>query len=403
MRSSPTYMNTATKFQNKQKKLSGTIPTPQTSQLKAATKHSLREYARPDAALALCVAALLMFGAIMTQSASQYIDPLDPMLIARREILWVAIGATALGVTAFTDYRIWKRFAVPMFIAAILLTAAALRMGHASFGAQRWISLGSFITFQPSEFAKLAFIIYGAKFIDDRSAIRTFKDIWPVLVTGSVLIALVLLQNDLGTAIIIFSVMMTMLLMSGVKLELLLVPAIGAAAAATAIIALSPFRRARILGFMHPLDCYSAASYQICQALIALGSGGIFGRGLGQSMQKTGYLPAPYTDSILAVIGEELGLIGVCAVIAALAFVVWRGIAISRNSADIFGGIFAAGTAAWLGTQALLNIGSNVAALPYTGVPLPFISYGGASLTASMAAIGVLLNISMHKRQTKQI
>ncbi len=401
MRPSRTHVNAAAKFQTAQKKLTGTMPALQTNPLKATTKHSLPEYSRPDAPLALCVAALLLFGAIMTQSASQYIDPLDPMLIARKEILWDAIGATALGVTAFTDYQIWKRIAIPLFIAAILLSAAALVMGHASFGAQRWISLGSFITFQPSEFAKLAFIIYGAKFIDERSDIRTFKDIWPVLLTGFVLIALVLLQNDLGTAIIIFAIMMTMLLMSGIKLELLLVPILGAASSVAAIIALSPFRRARILGFMRPLDCYSSASYQICQALIALGSGGIFGRGLGQSLQKTGYLPAPYTDSIIAVIGEELGLIGVCAVIAALAFVVWRGIALSRNAADTFGSIFAAGAAAWLGTQALLNIGSNVAALPYTGVPLPFISYGGASLTASMAAIGVLLNISMYKRQTK--
>jgi cell division protein FtsW (lipid II flippase) len=176
----------------------------------------------------------------------------------------------------------------------------------------------------------------------------------------------------------------------------------GASVLGALIIAATPFRRARITAFLHPLRCDTATAYHICQSLLALGSGGMLGRGLGDGVQKAGYLPAPYTDSIFAVIGEELGLWGALLVMALVGVLLWRGMRVAHRAPDRFGALLAGGITCWLVVQAILNIGSCVAALPFTGVPLPFVSFGGSSLMVALAAVGIVLNIAGQSTTTER-
>lgn len=360
----------------------------------AARARQVAAAARPDAILLLTVLALLVLGLLMVQSASEFTDPLDPTAFARRDALWLALGAVALLLTAGVDYRQWRRVAVPGIVVALALSALVLRLGVNSGGATRWIALGALLSFQPSEIAKLALILFAADHLTHRRAPWSPRRFWRVALAALALLGLVLLQNDLGTALVLAACTFVVCLTAGAPLLPLLAASAGAGALGALVIAATPFRRARITAFLHPLRCDTATSYHICQSLVAIGSGGIFGRGLGDGLQKAGYLPAPYTDSIFAVIGEELGLWGALLVVGLVGLLLWRGLRIARQAPDAYGAILASGITCWLVVQALLNIGSSVAALPFTGVPLPFISFGGSSLVVSLAAVGILLNIA---------
>jgi cell division protein FtsW len=350
-----------------------------------------------DYVLLLAVAALLCLGLLMVFSASQFAVPGDPSFWFRRQLTWAVLGLVALTIFVRFDYHVWLRFAFPAMLLTLVLNFAVLKAGHTDYGAQRWLNLGLF-SFQPSELTKLVLAVYIAGWLArrGRDIPRSTYGLLPfALVTGLVLF-LVILQNDMGTSVIIAVLALAMFYTAGANL-LLLIPTLALGASAfIVLISHTDFRRARVDAFLHPLPpgCADAASYQLCQGLISLGSGGLFGRGLGASLQKAGYLPNPFTDSIFAVIGQELGLAGCVVILALFAVLAFRGFRAGRRAPDTYGALLACGITCWLLVQGLVNVGSVVDAIPFTGVPLPFVSFGGSSLVTSLAAVGILLNIS---------
>ncbi len=349
-----------------------------------------------DVLLLMAIGILLLLGLIMVYSASQLAVPDDPSYWFRRQALWAMVGAAALLVCARVDYHVWRRVAFPSMLLCLVLLVLVLWRGESLYGAQRWLDLG--ITFQPSELVKLTLTLYVADWLvrkgdEVRSALYGLLPFG--LLVGGVL-GLILLENDLGTTLVVALLALAIFLSAGANL-LQLVPVLALGPLAAFLLAEgSSFRRARLDAFLNPLPpgCAEAASYQVCQGLISLGSGGVLGRGLGDSVQKAGYLPNPFTDSIFAVIGEELGLVGCSCVLALFVVVAWRGFRVARLAPDAYGALVACGLTTWLVVQACVNIGSVVDAIPFTGVPLPYVSFGGSSLVTSLAAAGILINIS---------
>ncbi len=356
---------------------------------------------RGDYKLFAAVAALLCFGVVMVYSASAAANYSDPSYWFRRELLWAGLGLVAMFTTTSIAYDRWRRISVPILAGTLFLLVLVLVVGIKLNGGQRWLPIGPF-TFQPSELAKLAFTLYFADWLSRKGKqVGSFMyGLVPFAVLTGVVIVLVILQNDMGTAIIIAAFAIAMFITAGANLAHLL-PMLLSGAGAFAFIAYStPFRLARLEAFLDPLNCASSASYQVCQGLIALGSGGLTGLGLGASRQKAGLLPNPWTDSIFAVIGEELGFIGCMVVILLIVTVTYRAFRAGRRAPEMYGALLATGFACWIAVQAVLNIGSVVALIPFTGVPLPFVSFGGSSLVTTMAAVGILLNISRYSHHS---
>lgn len=343
------------------------------------------------------VSGLLCFGLVMVYSASTEAVFGDPSYWFRRELLWCGLGLIAMLVTLNIPHHRWQRLSVPLMAWALVLLVLVLIVGKNINGGQRWLPLGPF-TFQPSELAKLAFTLYIADWLSRKgSQVESFMyGLVPFAILTGFVISLVMLQNDMGTAIIIAAFAGAMFITAGANL-LHLLPMVVSGTATFAFIAFStPFRVSRLEAFLDPLNCASSTSYQVCQGIIALGSGGFTGLGLGASRQKAGYLPNPWTDSIFAIIGEELGFIGCAVVILLIVTLTYRAFRVSRRAPRMYGALLATGIACWIAVQALLNIGSVVALIPFTGVPLPFVSFGGSSLVTTMAAIGILLNVSRY-------
>lgn len=365
----------------------------------------LRQPGAVDYALLFGVIALLLLGLVMVYSASQFAVPGDTAYWFRRQMVWALLGGAALLVTSRIDYHRWRRVALPGMVTALLLLLVVLKVGHTAYGAQRWLHLGLF-SFQPSEVTKLALTFYVADWlVRAGDGVKTLRNgLLPFATLTGIVLALILFQNDMGTSLVVGALALAMFFAAGANL-LQLVPTLALGGFAFWIVTVQTgFRRARLEAFLHPLppSCGEAASYQVCQGLISLGSGGFFGRGLGDSVQKAGYLPNPFTDSIFAITGEELGLIGCGLIIGLFVLLAFRGLRIGRRSPDAYGALLACGITCWLVTQAAINIGSVVDAIPFTGVPLPFVSFGGSSLVTSLAAIGVLLNISRHAHAPQQ-
>lgn len=361
----------------------------------------LRQPGAVDYPLLLGVVALLLLGLVMVYSASQFAVPGDTAYWFRRQAVWALLGGVALLVASRIDYHVWRRLALPGMVAALLLLLIVLKAGHTAYGAQRWLHLGLF-SFQPSEVTKLALTFYVADWlVRAGDGVKTLRNgLLPFATLTGIVLALILFQNDMGTSLVVGALALAMFFAAGANL-LQLVPTLALGGLAFWIVTMrTGFRRARLEAFLHPLppSCSDAASYQVCQGLISLGSGGLFGRGLGDSVQKAGYLPNPFTDSIFAITGEELGLAGCALILSLFVLLAFRGLRIGRRSPDAYGALLACGITCWLVTQAAINIGSVVDVIPFTGVPLPFVSFGGSSLVTSLAAIGVLLNISRHAK-----
>jgi cell division protein FtsW len=357
---------------------------------------------RPDRVLLGAIAGLLLLGLLMVFSASQLSVAGDPWHWFRKQALYAILGTEALVITARVDYHRWQRVSVPGMVAALALLLIVLVVGRSAYGAQRWLDVGIF-AFQPSELTKLALVLYLAHWLAARGTrIGRFSEgLVPFALMMGLVLALVLMQNDMGTAVVIAVAAVALFVVAGASLFQLAPALVCGAAALALVVARSGMRRARLDAWLHPLPpgCADAASYQLCQGLISLGSGGWFGRGLGDSLQKAGYLPNPFTDSIFAVIGEELGLVGCLLTLGIFAMLAYRGLRISRRAPDRYGALVACGITCWLVAQALVNIGSVVDAIPFTGVPLPLVSYGGSSLVVSLAAVGILINISRTERR----
>jgi len=352
---------------------------------------------RTDYGLMAAVGVLLCFGLVMVYSASTEAVYGDPSYWFRRELLWVGLGLIAMFVTMNIPHPRWQRLSVALMGCAVVLLILVLVIGKNINGGQRWLPLGPF-TFQPSELAKLAFTLYIADWLSRKgSQVESFMyGLVPFAILTGFVIMLVMLQNDMGTAIIIAAFAVAMFITAGANLLHLLPMMLSGVATFVFIMLNTPFRVSRLEAFTDPLNCTSSASYQVCQGIIALGSGGFTGLGLGASRQKAGYLPNPWTDSIFAVIGEELGFIGCAIVILLLIALTYRAFRVGRRAPRMYGALLATGVACWIAVQAMLNIGSVVALIPFTGVPLPFISFGGSSLVTTLAAVGILLNISRY-------
>jgi cell division protein FtsW len=347
--------------------------------------------------LLLVTLALVAFGLVMVYSATSAPAALgngDPSYYLRKQGLYALVGVALLLLFRRSGYRALRPLAPALVVATVVLLVAVLAVGETINGATRWLQLGP-VSFQPSELAKLALLVFAAAYLTRRPAPRTLGElIKPLgLVTGVVCV-LLLAQPDLGTAITIIIMLGGVLVVSGAPARLL-VTAGGLCAGLVLVAAwFEPYRRARLLSFLNPWDDAQGAGYQSVQAMIGLGSGGIFGEGLGQSVLKNFYLPEAHTDMIFAIIGEELGLVGATALIAAYGAFGYAGFRVALDCRDPFGKRLAAGITTLVCGQALINLAAVMGAAPLTGITLPFVSYGGTSLVISLVSVGILLNIA---------
>lgn len=337
---------------------------------------------------------LTLFGLLMIYDASSFISFRDfgnKYHYIKDQSLWMVLGFLGLGFFSHFDYKKLYNLALPLLIIAIGLLFAVFvpGIGVSVLGAHRWINLRLSIL-QPAEFVKLTLAIYLAAWFSTREKGRFSAFL---LLIGLVL-GLVMLEPDMGTTIIILSEALILYFISGGKIVyfLGLVPVL--AGLGFILAQLEPYRAKRIATFLHPNDSIQGSSYHVRQILIALGSGGITGVGLGNSLQKYAYLPENVTDSIFAIIAEEIGFIGACALLVVFFIFIWRGIQIASTAKDTFGKLLAGGIIAFLGMQIIINLGAQTVLLPLTGVPLPFISYGGSSLVVDLCSVGILLNIA---------
>jgi cell division protein FtsW len=347
--------------------------------------------------LVLVTLGLVAFGLVMVYSATSAPAALartDPMSYLKKQGVYALIGVALMITGARLDYRRLRPFAPTLLASALLLCLAVLALGTRVNGARRWLTFGP-ASFQPSELAKLALAVWVAAYLARRPAPRTLKELWRPL--GMLLCAfcgLILAEPDLGTAIAIVVVVAVILLISGTPPRTLALGMGFVFALGLLAIAFSPYRRARFFSFLHPWHDALGAGFQTVQAMIGLASGGLFGVGLGQGVIKDNYLPEAHTDMIMAVIGEELGLVGVTAVIAAFAAFAHAGLRIALTCRDPFGKRLAAGLVALVSGQAVINLAAVLGLAPLTGIPLPFISYGGSSLVVALLSVGILLNIA---------
>jgi cell division protein FtsW len=351
-----------------------------------------------DAQLLLLVTlALVAFGLVMVYSATSASAALangDSSYYLRKQGLYALVGVALLLIARRSGYRSLRHLSPMLVLVSIGSLLAVLVVGQSINGARRWLQLGPAV-FQPSELAKLALLVFAAAYLARRPAPQTLGElIKPLgLVTG-VVCALLLAEPDLGTAITIVVMMGGVLAVSGAPGRVLGTAGVLCAGLVLAAAWFEPYRRARLLSFLNPWDDAQGAGYQIVQAMIGMGSGGWFGVGLGQSVLKANYLPEAHTDMIFAIIGEELGLVGTTAVIAAYAAFAYAGFRVALACRDPFGKRLAAGITTLVCGQAAINIAAVMGAAPLTGITLPFVSYGGSSLVVGLAAVGILLNIA---------
>ena len=347
--------------------------------------------------LVLVTAALVLFGLVMVYSATSGSAALgngNPLGMVEKQAIYAIVGLALLVVVSRLELDRIRALAPTLVVTALFLCLAVLAVGDRINGARRWIAVGPLV-FQPSELAKLALVVWTAAYLSRHRPPRTLKELArPIGLLVLVFAALVLVEPDLGTALTLLLVVGAILLVSGTRLTLLgsaysLVFGLAAIAAWT-----SPYRRDRLLTFLDPWKDPTGAGLQNVQALISLGSGGIFGRGLGQGIEPLYYLPEAHTDMMFAVVGEELGLVGVTLVIMAFCAFGYAGIRLAISCRDPFAKRLAAGITALVCGQAAINMAAATGVAPLTGIPLPFVSYGGSSLVVMLAGVGVLLNIA---------
>ncbi|MCB1004576.1 MAG: putative lipid II flippase FtsW [Acidimicrobiales bacterium] len=365
---------------------------------------------RPGRATGTCLAIvglvgfLTLFGLVMVISASSVTDLKEhgtTWYSFKRQALWAVVGTFGLVLAFRVHYRRWRRWAGPMLAASFGLLVLVLvpGIGAEVNGASRWIGVGA-IRVQPSEFAKLAVLLFVAKLLADREregkARVTSLTLKPTLIIFGGVAALLMLQPNLGTTIVLGAIVLTMLFIYGARLHHLGAIALLGAGAASFLALQASYRRARVTAFLNPWADPSDTGYQTIQSLVGIASGGLFGVGLGASRAKYEFLPEAHTDFIFAIVAEELGLFGAAVVIGLFVALTYFGVRVALETADPFGRLVATGITTWFGVQAFVNIGAVVAVLPITGVPLPFVSFGGSSLVVTMIAAGILANIASH-------
>ncbi len=353
------------------------------------------------------VIGLSLFGLVMVLSASHataLADYKDSFYFLKHQAAWLTFGLIAMFFFSKFEFRSFKSFAGwgVAASAALLVLVLIPGLGITTGGASRWLDVGP-ISFQPSELAKFALILFAADFLARRrEGIKDFETLLPLLVWLIIIVGLIMLQPDLGTTLIIAGVFLVMLLVAGARYLHLAALAAAGTAATIGLIWMAPYRRARLMAFLDPWKDPMSSGFQNVQSLIALGSGHLFGVGLGMSKQKFFYLPAAHTDFIFAIIGEELGLLGTLSVVIAFSLMAFAGIRIAAKATTYFDRYIATGVTAMIIIQAVLNMGAVTGVLPITGVPLPLISSGGTSLLFTLTGVGILMNISTRERKANE-
>jgi len=358
----------------------------------------------PDFILVIVILALLSLGLIMVYSASAVWADYrfdDSFYFAKRQLLFAIIGLIAMFFIMNIDYWTWRSWSKVILITCFVLLIAVLipGIGNVRNGSRSWIGVGAF-SIQPSEFMKLAMIIYLAKFLsENQKNITSFKKgLVPSLGLVFTAFALIMLQPDLGTGTVMVGTCLIMIFVSGARIAHFAGLGLLGLAGFVGLIAAAPYRIKRITAFLDPWEDPLGSGFQTIQSLYAIGPGGLFGLGLGQSRQKFFYLPEPQTDFIFAILAEELGFIGGAFVLLLFALLLWRGIRTALNAPDLYGSFLAVGIISMVAFQVMINIGVVINLIPVTGITLPFFSYGGSSLTLMLMAMGILLNISRYSR-----
>ena len=356
-------------------------------------------------ALGALLITLNLTGLVMVLSASGVTsldDTGSPWSQFTKQLIWLGIGTVALMVSVRVDYRSWRKVTGPFLVGTIALLALVLvpGVGVEVNGASRWLGWGQF-RLQPSELAKLAVLLFVADLLTRRAhrINESQLSLRPVMVVFCIVAGLIMLQPNLGTTMLIFAIVFALLFVAGVPAWRLGLVLTGATAAAGLLLWLTPFRRRRLFAFTDPWADPLNTGYQPLQSQVGLANGGVYGTGLGAGRSKYGFLPEAHTDFIFTVIGEELGLIGACVLVAVFIAFAVVGARIAMRAPDRFGMLVATGISSWVLFQAFVNIGAAVGVLPITGVPLPFVSFGGSSLVVNMMAMGILLNIARHERE----
>ncbi|MFD1172010.1 stage V sporulation protein E [Oceanobacillus picturae] len=358
----------------------------------------------PDYILIAVVLSLLTAGIVMVYSSSYVWADYkfdDSMYYLKRQLLFAGAGIVAMIVTTLVPYGTWKKYAKILLITCFVLLLLVLipGVGMVRGGAQSWIGVGAF-SIQPSEFMKLGLIIFLAAYLaSNQKYITSFKKgFFPSIMLIFTAFGLIMLQPDLGTGMVLVLTCMVMVFVAGARLWHFFGLAGLGVLGFVALIASAPYRISRITAFLNPWEDPLGDGFQIIQSLYAIGPGGLMGLGLGESLQKYFYLPEPQTDFIFAILGEELGFIGGSAVIGLFLLLLWRGIKIALDAPDAFARFLALGIISMLAIQAMINISVVIGLIPVTGITLPFLSYGGSSLTLTLCSVGVLLNISRYSK-----
>ena len=362
-----------------------------------------KAWLRMDYILAVTVGALLLIGLMMVYSATfdmayQWNNG-QPAYYLLRQLLSAALGLALLLVLARLDYSHLHHLSIPFMGCVVLLLILVLIFGQERFGATRTFFNGRL---QPSELMKLAVVIYIADWLASKG--EKIRDVSYGLIPFGVLIGgiagLIVLQPDFSTALLIVATAEVMFFLAGADLKQLIGGTCIAGTTFGVLVMNSSHGRDRVMAFLKLLSDPTQAGWQVKQALVAIGSGGLLGRGLGAGQQKLGYLPLAHTDSIFAVIGEEVGLIGCLIVIALFALLAYRGFKIAAQASDVFGALLATGATSWIIFEAAFNIAAMTGLAPFSGIPLPFVSYGGSALVSAMGAVGILLSVSRGTRRT---
>ena len=372
------------------------LPWPQTASQRAG-----KQRVAADHTLLAITMILALVGHVMVFSASAIMagngKHQDPGFFLKRQVAWLAVGLVLMHLMSRLDYTLWKKLSIPILAGIVVLLVMVLlpSFGVAGKGARRWLLLGP-ISVQPGELVKLVAVIYLAAYLSKKAAkIRSFLDgLLPALIVIGLLSGLVLLEPDLGTVVVLGLVTIGMCFLAGARLSHLLTLGLCAIPAMLALVLGSSYRRERLMTFLAPWKDPSDAGFQITQSFLAFGSGGPFGVGLGEGKQKLYFLPEAHTDFVLALVGEELGLIGTASIILLFAIFVWRGVQIAARAREPFGRYLGMGITLLIGVQALVNAAVVTGLLPTKGLTLPFVSYGGSSLVVSLIGVGILLSIS---------
>ena len=358
----------------------------------------------PDLILLILTFTLLAIGLIMVYSASAVWAEYkfdDSFFFAKRQLLFAGVGVLAMFSIMNIDYWAWRTWAKVLIIICFVLLLLVLipGVGNVRNGSRSWIGIGAF-SVQPSEFMKLAMIAFLAKFLSERQKyITSFKKgLAPSLGLVFLAFGMIMLQPDLGTGTVMVGTCIVMIFIAGARISHFVLLGLMGVAAFAALVVSAPYRIKRITSFLDPWQDPLGSGFQIIQSLFAIGPGGLFGLGLGESRQKFFYLPEPQTDFIFAILAEELGFIGGSLILLLFSLLLWRGIRIALGAPDLYGSFLAVGIIAMVAIQVMINIGVVTGLMPVTGITLPFLSYGGSSLTLMLMAIGVLLNISRYSR-----